>query len=307
MNWNWRNLIGSKNSTSFSSLCFSGRLEINDGRPVSDWMIPFFILFLYNWWSKLPETWQEAKTQSIIPILCFWPIRRHSCLPHPWFAETFRLFLKMWTEFDEILQEAKTQRPLQIASLADQKAKIAIPASYWLIHYRFFISKHFMELNKICHKARTQRPLPRLCFRVDWRWQSRHLIGWDVFDFSSEIKERNLTTPDRKPVINVLHKARTQRPLPRLCFRVDWRWQSRHLIGWDIFDFSSATVKWILRRHDWKAVLGVLYNIFSGLLENRDGIPVSDLQLTKVAHAWFSFCSTQCFVYSTFLMKKHTG
>ena len=46
-------------------------------------------------------------------------------------------------------------------------------------------------------------------FRVDrkTRWQPWPLIGWDIFDFSSETTERNSTKLDRKQDLNVLYQV----------------------------------------------------------------------------------------------------
>ena len=52
------------------SLCFSGRSEKQDGRPASDWLIPFWLL-LWNNWTEFNETWQEARYQYPLPSLCF--------------------------------------------------------------------------------------------------------------------------------------------------------------------------------------------------------------------------------------------
>ena len=46
-------------------------------------------------------------------------------------------------------------------------------------------------------------------FRVDrkTRWPSWPLVGWDIFDFSFEIAERNLTKLDRKQDLNALYQV----------------------------------------------------------------------------------------------------
>ena len=93
------------------------------------------------------------------------------------------------------------------------------------------------------------------------RWPPWPLIGWDIFDFSSETAERNSTKLDRKQDLNIIYQvcsfwadqinkmaalasdwlrhfrlllwnhwtefnetwqeARSQRPLPSWCFRAD--------------------------------------------------------------------------------------
>ena len=60
------------------------------------------------------------------------------------------------------------------------------------------------------------------------------LIGWDIFDFSSETAERNSTKLDRKQDLNVLYQV--------CVFQADrkTKWPPLPLIGWDIFNFSTA-------------------------------------------------------------------
>ena len=64
------------------------------------------------------------------------------------------------------------------------------------------------------------------------------LIGWDIFDFSSETAERNSTKLDRMQDLNVLYKV--------CVFRVDRKnkMAALRLIGWDIFDFSSENAEY---------------------------------------------------------------
>ena len=47
------------------------------------------------------------------------------------------------------------------------------------------------------------------------RWPPWPLIGWDIFDFSSEIYERNSTKLDRKQDLNILYQV--------CVFRADWK------------------------------------------------------------------------------------
>ena len=48
--------------------------------------------------------------------------------------------------------------------VADQKNKMAALASYWLRHFRLLLWNRSMEFIKTFQEARSQRPLPRLCF-----------------------------------------------------------------------------------------------------------------------------------------------
>ena len=89
---------------------------------------------------------------------------------------------------------------------------MAALASDWLRHFRLQLWIRGTEFNETWQEARSQRPLPSLCFSgrsEKTRWPSLPLIGWDILDFSSEIAERNSTKTSQE--------ARSQHPLPSLC------------------------------------------------------------------------------------------
>ena len=94
---------------------------------------------------------------------------------------------------------------------ADRKNKMAALASDWLRYFRLLLWNRWMEFNETWQEARSQCPLPSLCFWADRKnkmaalasdWL-RHLRllwnGWTEF---------NLTWQE----------ARSQCPLPSLCF-----------------------------------------------------------------------------------------
>ena len=140
----------------------------------------------------------------------------------------------------------------------DRKNKMAALASDWLRHFRLLLWNRWTEFNETWQDARSQRPLPSLCFSgrsekqdgrpglclaetfstsphktlkgIQWnltgskistsstkfvffvpigksRWPSWSLIGWDIFNFSSETAERNSTKLDRKQDLNVLYQV----------------------------------------------------------------------------------------------------
>ena len=68
------------------------------------------------------------------------------------------------------------------------------------------------------------------------RWPPWHLIGWYIFDFSSETAKRNSTKLDRKKDFNVLYYVCVFGPIGKT------RWPPWPLIGWYIFDSSSASI-----------------------------------------------------------------
>ena len=142
----------------------------------------------------------------------------------------------------------------------DRKNKMAALVSDWHRHFR----PPLKRLNRIQRNLTGSKLLmPFITFvffgpTQKTRWPPWPLIGWDIFDFSSETAEQNSTKLDRKQDLNVLYRvcvfwadrknkmaalpsdwprhfrllcrnswtefnepwqeARSQRPLPSLCF-----------------------------------------------------------------------------------------
>ena len=205
-----RNLTGSKISTSSTKFVFFGPIEKNKMAALaSDWLRHIWLL-LWNRWTEFKETWQEARSQCPLPSLCFsgrsktrWP---------PWSLIGWDIL-----EFSSGTAEpnsTKLDRKQDLNVLyqvcvfqADRKNKMAALASDWLKHFRFLLWNRWTEFYQTWQEARSQRLLLRLCFRPIWktRWPPWPLIGWDIFDFSSETAERNSTKLDRKQDLNVIY------------------------------------------------------------------------------------------------------
>ena len=358
----------------------------------SDWPRQFPHLLL-NRWTEFNETWQEARSQLTLPSLCFWGrSEKQDGLPGFWLDETFStshlkplnriqrnltgsknstsstksVFFRpigktRWLPW--ILNSMKLDRKQDINFLyqvcvfwADQKNKMAALVSDWLRHFRLLLWNRCTEFNEIWQEARSQRPLPSLCFsgrseKQDgcpglWlaetfstsplkplygiqlnltgskistsstkfvfygpigktRWPRWPLIVWDIFDFSSETAEQNSTKLDRKQDLNILYQV--------CVFRANWKkqdgcpglwlaetfltsplkplygiqrnltgskistsstkfvffgpigktgWPPWPLVGWDIFDFSSETAEQNSTKLDWQQDLNVLYQVF---------------------------------------------
>ena len=55
----------------------------------SDWLRHFRLLF-WNRWTEFNKTWQEARSQCLLPSLCFWSrSEKQDGRPGLWLAETF--------------------------------------------------------------------------------------------------------------------------------------------------------------------------------------------------------------------------
>ena len=87
------------------------------------------------------------------------------------------------------------------------------------------------------------------------RWLPWPLIGWDIFDFSSETAEPNSMKLDRKQDLNALYQV--------CVFLADRKnkMAAWPLIGWDIFDFFSETSEWNSTKLDRNQDLNALYQV----------------------------------------------
>ena len=153
---------------------------------------------------------------------------------------------------------------------ADRKNKMAALASDWLRHFRLLLWNRWTELNKTWQEARSQRPLPSLCFSGRSEKQDGRPGLWLAETFS---------TSPLKP-LNRIQRNLTGSKIstPSTKFVFFWpigkrRWPPWPLIGWDIFDFSSETAGRNSTKLDRKQDLKALYQVcfFSGRLEKQDG------------------------------------
>ena len=92
---------------------------------------------------------------------------------------------------------------------ANQKNKMVMPASDWLRQFRLLLWNHWMEFNKTWQEARSQRPLPSLCFSGWSEKQAGHQSLWLAETFStSPLKPLNESTKlDLKQDLNVLYQV----------------------------------------------------------------------------------------------------
>ena len=206
----------------------------------SDWLRHFRFL-LWNHSTEFNETLQEARSQCPLRSLCF-SGRSEKQDGHSgvWLAETFST-----SPLKPLIDSMKFDRKQDLNALyqvcvfrADRKNKMDALASDWLRHFRLLLWNHWTEFNKTCQEARSQCPLPSLCFS-GWsektRWPPWRLIGWDIFDFSSETAEWNSTKLVRKQDLNVLY---------RVCvFRVDRKKQDGRPGVWLAETFSISPLK----------------------------------------------------------------
>ena len=115
-----------------------------------------------------------------------------------------------------------------------------------------------MEFNETWQEARSQRPLPSLCFSSRSEKQDGRHCLWLAETFpTSPLKllngiQRNLTG---SKISWSSTKSVFFGPIGKI------RWSPWPLIGWDIFDTSSETSKWNSTKLDRKQDLNVFYQV----------------------------------------------
>ena len=140
---------------------------------------------------------------------------------------------------------------------ADWKNKMAVLASDWLRHFRLLWRNRWTEFNETWQEARSQRPLPSLCFS-GWSEKQDGRPGlWLAETFStSPLKplngiQRNLTGSKISTSSTKFVFFRSTRKT---------RWPPWPLIGWDIFNFSEMAERYSTKL-DRKQDLNVLYQV----------------------------------------------
>ena len=154
----------------------------------------------------------------------------------------FRLRLwNRWMEFNETWQEVRSQRLLLSLCFSGRSEKQFGRPGLWLAET--FSTSSLKLLNGI-QRTLTGSKISTSSTKFVFfgligktRWPPWSLIGWDIFDFSSETAERNSTKLDRKQDLNVLYQVCVFESIKKT------RWPPLSLIGWYIFDFFSQTAE----------------------------------------------------------------
>ena len=108
---------------------------------------------------------------------------------------------------------------------ADRKNKMAAMASDWLRHFRLLFWNCGTEFNETWQEARSQRPLPSVCFSGRSEKQDGHPGLWLAELFSTSALK---LLDGIRVFFGPIEKIRRSHP-PLIC--------------WDIFDFSSETAE----------------------------------------------------------------
>ena len=259
------------------SLCFSGRSEKQDGRP-GLWLAETFSTSPLKPLNGIQRNLTGSKILTpSTKFVFFGPIGETGWPPWP---------LICWDIFDFSSETAernstKLYRKQDLKALyqvcvfrADRKNKMAAPASDLLRHFWLLCRNHWTEFNKSWQEARSQRPLPSLCFSGDRKnkMAAWPLIGWDIFDFVSETAEQNSTKLDGKQDLNALYQVcvfRANRKNKMAALVSDWLRHFRLLL-WNHWTEFNETWQEARSQHPLPSLC------FSGRSEKQDGPLASD-------------------------------
>ena len=179
---------------------FLGWSEKQDGRP-GLWLAETFSTSPLKPLNRIQRNLTGSKISTSSTMFVFFgPIRKTRWPPWP---------LIGWDIFDfsseTIQRSTKLHRKQDLNVLykvcvfwANRKNKMAALASDWLEHFRLLLWNRWTEFNETWQEARSQRPLPSLCFLGRSEKQDGRPGLWLAETFSTSLKplngiRRNLT------------------------------------------------------------------------------------------------------------------
>ena len=243
------------------SLCFSGRLEKQDGRH-GLWLAETFSTSPLKPLNGIqPYLTGSNISKSSTKFVFFGLIGKTRWPPWPLIAWDIFDFSSETAERNSWKLDRKQHLNIlyQVwVFLADQKNKMAAIASDWLRHFRLLLWNRWTEFNETWQEVRSQRPLPSLCFSGRSEKQDGRPGLWLAETFSTfSLKllngiQGNLT---RSKISTSSTKFVFFGPMGKT------RWPPWPLIGWDIFDFHSETAERNSMKLDRKQDLDVLYQV----------------------------------------------
>ena len=151
------------------SLCFSGRSEKQDGRP-GLWLAETFSTSPLKPLNGIQRNLTGSKISTSSTKFVFFGSIGKTRWP-PWALIGWDIF-----DFSSVTAEGNSTKLIRKQDLnvlcqvcvfwADRKNKIAALDSDWLRHFRLLLWNRWTEFNETWQEARSQRPLPSLCFSV---------------------------------------------------------------------------------------------------------------------------------------------
>ena len=211
-----RNLTGSKITTSSTKFVFFGPIRKTRWPP---WPLIGWDIFDFS--SETAERnskkLDRKQDYNILYQVCVFRAdqkNKMAALASDW-RRHFRLLWNRWKEFKETWQEARLQHLLPSLCFSGRSEKQDGRPGLWLAET--FSTSPLKPLNKIQRNLTGSKISTSSTKFVFFgpigktRWLPWPLIGWDIFDFSSETAERNLMKLDRKQDLNVLYQVRVFR------------------------------------------------------------------------------------------------
>ena len=158
----------------------------------SDWLRHFRLLL----WTEFNETWQVARSQRPLPSLCFsGRSEKEDGRPGLWLADIFSTSspLKPLNGIQRNLTGSKISTSSTKLCFFGPIGKTRWPPDLWMLrHFRLLLWNRWTEFNKTWQEARSQRPLPSLCFSGWSEKQDGHPGLWLVETFlTSPLKPLN--------------------------------------------------------------------------------------------------------------------
>ena len=228
---------------------------------VSDWLRHFRLL-LCNRWMEFNETWQETRSQSPLPSLCFsGRSEKQDGRPGLWLAETFLTSpLKPLNGIQQNLIGSKISKPSTKFVFFGPIGKTRWPPRPLIDWDIFDFSSETAAPNSTkLDRKQDLRALYQVCvFRADRKKQDGRPGLWLAETFStSPLKPLNriqrhligikISTPSTKFVFF--------RPIGKI------KWPPWPQIGWDIFDFSEETAERNSTKLNRKQALNAFYHV----------------------------------------------
>ena len=208
-----RKLTGSKISTSSTKFVFFG--------PIGKTRWPPWPLIGWDIFDFSSETAERNSTKlnrkqdlNVFYQVCVFRADRKNkmaALASDWLRHFWLLLWNRWTEFNEMWQEARYQRPLPSLCFSDRLEKQDGRPCLWLAET--FSTSPLKPLNGIQWNLtggkNSMSSTKFVFFELigKTRWLLWPLIGWNIFDFSSETAERNSMNLERKQDLNVLYQV----------------------------------------------------------------------------------------------------
>ena len=196
---------------------------------------------------------------SSTKFVFFRPIRKTRWPPWPligWDIFDFSSETAEWNSTKLVRKQDFNVRYQVYLLRVDRKNKMAALTSDWLRHFRLLLWNCWTEFNETWQEARSQPPLPSLCFSGWSEKQDGRPDLWLAETFSTSLLkplngiQRNLTG-------SKISTSSTKFVFLGLIGKT--RWPPWPLIGWDIFDFSSETAERNSKKLDRQQNLNVLY------------------------------------------------